>query len=88
MARRVGEVALAENVFGAQVNEYAIHEMIVAQLANLRQGTQSALTRSEVRGGGIKPWRQKGTGRARQGLDEVSAVETRRRGFRSKAQML
>lgn len=67
MARRVGEVALAESVFGAQVNEYAIHEMIVAQLANLRQGTQSALTRSEVRGGGIKPWRQKGTGRARQG---------------------
>lgn len=64
---QVGEVALAENVFGAQVNEYAIHEMIVAQLANLRQGTQSALTRSEVRGGGIKPWRQKGTGRARQG---------------------
>ena len=61
------QVALAENVFGAQVNEYAIHEMIVAQLANLRQGTQSALTRSEVRGGGIKPWRQKGTGRARQG---------------------
>ena len=64
---QVGEVALAENVFGAQVNEYAIHEMIGAQLANLRQGTQSALTRSEVRGGGIKPWRQKGTGRARQG---------------------
>ncbi len=64
---QVGEVALAESVFGAQVNEYAIHEMIVAQLANLRQGTQSALTRSEVRGGGIKPWRQKGTGRARQG---------------------
>ena len=64
---QVGEVALAENVFGAQVNEYAIHEMIVAQLANLRQGTQSALTRSEVRGGGINPWRQKGTGRARQG---------------------
>ncbi len=64
---QVAEVALAENVFGAQVNEYAIHEMIVAQLANLRQGTQSALTRSEVRGGGIKPWRQKGTGRARQG---------------------
>lgn len=50
-----------------EVNEYAIHEMIVAQLANLRQGTQCALTRSEVSGGGIKPWRQKGTGRARQG---------------------
>ena len=64
---QVAEVALAENDCGAQVNEYAIHEMIVAQLANLRQGTQSALTRSEVRGGGIKPWRQKGTGRARQG---------------------
>ena len=64
---QVGEIALAENVFGAEVNEHAIHEVVVAQLANLRQGTQSALTRSEVSGGGIKPWRQKGTGRARQG---------------------
>ena len=64
---QVGEITLADNVFGAEVNEYAIHEVVVAQLANLRQGTQSALTRSEVSGGGIKPWRQKGTGRARQG---------------------
>ncbi len=64
---QLGEITLADSVFGAEVNEYAIHEMIVAQLANLRQGTQSALTRSEVSGGGIKPWRQKGTGRARQG---------------------
>lgn len=64
---QVGEITLADNVFGAEVNEHAIHEVVVAQLANLRQGTQSALTRSEVSGGGIKPWRQKGTGRARQG---------------------
>ena len=64
---QAGELVLADSVFGAEVNEYAIHEMIVAQLANLRQGTQCALTRSEVSGGGIKPWRQKGTGRARQG---------------------
>ena len=64
---QAGELVLADSDFGAEVNEYAIHEMIVAQLANLRQGTQCALTRSEVSGGGIKPWRQKGTGRARQG---------------------
>jgi len=58
---------LADAVFGVEINETVIHEAVVAHLANLRQGTQSALTRSEVSGGGIKPFRQKGTGRARQG---------------------
>ena len=58
---------LNETVFATEVNEYALHQVVVALLANKRQGTQSAKTRSEVRGGGIKPWRQKGTGRARQG---------------------
>ena len=62
-----GEITLADEVFAADINQYAIHQVVVAQQAASRQGTQSALTRSEVRGGGIKPWRQKGTGRARQG---------------------
>ncbi len=65
--KKVDEMQLNEAVFGAEVNEYALHQVVVALLANRRQGTQSAKTRSEVRGGGIKPWRQKGTGRARQG---------------------
>ena len=63
----VGSIELADSVFGVEVNTHLMHLAVVAQLANKRQGTQSALTRSEVRGGGIKPWRQKGTGRARQG---------------------
>lgn len=62
-----GEIVLSDDVFGVEVNETAIHEVVVAQLAARRQGTQCTLTRSEVRGGGIKPWRQKGTGRARHG---------------------
>ena len=65
--QKVGDIQLNENVFGVEVNEYALHQVVVALLANKRQGTQSAKTRAEVRGGGIKPWRQKGTGRARQG---------------------
>ena len=65
--QKVGDIQLNEQVFGVEVNQYALHQVVVAQLANKRQGTQSAKTRSEVRGGGIKPWRQKGTGRARQG---------------------
>ncbi len=64
---QVGEVELSENTFGVEVNTAVMHEVVKAYLANQRQGTQSALTRSEVSGGGIKPWRQKGTGRARQG---------------------
>ena len=62
-----GTMKLDDAVFGAEYNEALIHSVIVAQMNNKRQGTMSALTRSEVRGGGIKPWRQKGTGRARQG---------------------
>ncbi|AKA71412.1 50S ribosomal protein L4 [Clostridium scatologenes] len=65
--KKVGDVQLSDNVFGVEVNQYALHQVVVALLANKRQGTQSAKTRSEVSGGGIKPWRQKGTGRARQG---------------------
>lgn len=65
--QNVGELELSENVFGQPVNTAVLHEVVVAHLANCRQGTQSALTRSEVSGGGKKPWRQKGTGRARQG---------------------
>ncbi len=63
----VGQMELAADIFGCEYNEALIHQAVVAQLANARQGTKSALTRAEVRGGGIKPWRQKGTGRARQG---------------------
>ena len=66
-ANKVGDIELNENIFAVEVNESAMHQVVVALLANKRQGTQSAKTRAEVRGGGIKPWRQKGTGRARQG---------------------
>ena len=65
--KQVGDIQLNNNVFGVEVNTDAMHQVVVALLANKRQGTQSAKTRAEVRGGGIKPWRQKGTGRARQG---------------------
>lgn len=65
--KKVGDVTLNESVFNVEVNRAVLHQVVVAQLANKRQGTQSAKTRAEVRGGGIKPWRQKGTGRARQG---------------------
>ena len=64
---KVGEVELSEAVFGIEPNEAVVHAVVKNHLANCRQGTQSALTRAEVSGGGIKPWRQKGTGRARQG---------------------
>lgn len=63
----VGELELSKEVFDVEIKEYAVHQVVVAQLANKRQGTQSAKTRAEVSGGGKKPWRQKGTGRARQG---------------------
>jgi large subunit ribosomal protein L4 len=65
--QKVGDIELNESLFGVEINTNAMHQVVVAQLANKRQGTQSAKTRAEVRGGGIKPWRQKGTGRARQG---------------------
>jgi len=64
---QVGDIELSDAVFGAEVNTDVMHEVVVNYLANQRQGTQSTKTRSEVRGGGRKPWRQKGTGRARQG---------------------
>lgn len=64
---KVGELELLKEVFDAEIKKYAVHQVVVAQLANKRQGTQSAKTRAEVSGGGKKPWRQKGTGRARQG---------------------
>ena len=65
--KEVGEIALSDLVFGAEVNEAVLHTAVRAFLLNQRQGTQSTLTRSEVSGGGKKPWKQKGTGRARQG---------------------
>jgi large subunit ribosomal protein L4 len=65
--KEVGEIALSEKVFGKEVNEAILHAAVRAYLMNQRQGTQSTLTRSEVSGGGKKPWRQKGTGHARQG---------------------
>ncbi len=63
----VGEMTLSDEVFAVEYNEALIHQAVVTYLANQRQGTKGTLTRSEVAGGGIKPWRQKGTGRARQG---------------------
>ena len=65
--KEVGEITLSDLVFGAEVNEAVLHTAVRAFLLNQRQGTQSTLTRSEVSGGGKKPWKQKGTGRARQG---------------------
>ena len=65
--KEVDKLELNDNVFGVEINEHLVHLAVVSQLANNRQGTQSAKTRSEVSGGGRKPWRQKGTGHARQG---------------------
>ncbi len=65
--KEVGTIELSDAVFGVEVNEHLVHMAVVSQLANKRQGTQKAKTRSEVSGGGKKPWRQKGTGHARQG---------------------
>jgi len=65
--KEVGTIDLSDAIFGVEVNDHLMHMAVVAQLANKRQGTQKAKTRAEVRGGGRKPWRQKGTGHARQG---------------------
>jgi len=65
--KKVGDIELADSIFAVEVNESVMHEVVVNYLANQRQGTASTKTRSEVRGGGKKPWKQKGTGRARQG---------------------
>ena len=75
----VGTLELNDAVFGVEVNEHLVHMAVVAQLANKRQGTQKAKTRSEVSGGGRKPWRQKGTCKA--GFNESAPVEGRRRGI-------
>lgn len=65
--KKVGNVEVSDSIFACEYNEALVHQVVVSQLANKRQGTMSALTRTEVRGGGTKPYRQKGTGRARQG---------------------
>lgn len=65
--QNVGEIELSDSIFGVEINGHVLYEVVKNQLANKRQGTQSAKTRAEVRGGGRKPWKQKGTGRARQG---------------------
>ena len=65
--KQVGQIELSDAIFGIEVNQSVVHDVVKNHLANCRQGTQSALTRAEVSGGGRKPWRQKGTGRARQG---------------------
>ncbi len=75
-------------MFGVEINEHLVHLAVVAQLANKRQGTQKAKTRSEVSGGGRKPWRQKGTGHARQGSTKISSVDRRRCGIRSNTKRL
>ncbi len=67
LGEAVGEIELNEDIFGVKINKHVVYEVVKNQLANKRQGTQSTKTRSEVRGGGRKPWKQKGTGRARAG---------------------
>ena len=67
VGEEVGEIELSEGIFGVKINKHVVYEVVKNQLANKRQGTQSAKTRAEVRGGGRKPWKQKGTGRARAG---------------------
>ena len=97
--KEVDTIELNDAVFGVEVNEHLVHMAVVNQLANNRQGTQKAKTRSEVSGGGRKPWRQKGTGHARQGSTErnrsrktgfnkISAVDRRRRSIRSGSERL
>ena len=83
---QVGELELNDAVFGVEINQHLIHKAVVSQLANKRQGTQKAKTRSEVSGGGRKPWRQKGTGQAR--FYKGSTVDGRRRCICPKAKEL
>ena len=85
--KEVEKIELAEGVFGIEPNVSVMNDMVKAYLANQRQGTQSALTRSEVSGGGRKPWRQKGTGRARQGSTRAPQW-TRRHRVRTEAERL
>ena len=86
--KQVGEIELSEAVFGIEPNVSVMHDVVKNHLANCRQGTQSALTRAEVSGGGIKPWRQKGTGRARQGSIRAPQWYSRRRRLCTEAQRL
>src|SRR5690554_2817671 len=65
--KQIGEIELADSIFSENINEHAVHQVVTAQLAKIRKGTASTKTRGEVSGGGRKPWRQKGTGRARHG---------------------
>ena len=83
--QEVGQQELSEAVFGIEPNVSVMNDMVKNYLANQRQGTQSALTRSEVSGGGKKPWRQKGTGRARQGSTRAPQWDPRRHRVRSQA---
>ena len=69
--KEVDKIELNDSIFGVEINEHLVHMAVLQQLANKRQGTQKAKTRSEVRGGGRKPWRQKGTGHARQGSKDL-----------------
>ena len=85
---QVGTIELNDAIFGIEANEHVMHLAVVQYLANQRQGTQSTKTRAEVRGGGRKPYRQKGTGRARQGSIRVPSVGWRWRCIRSQAQRL
>lgn len=71
----IEEITLDENIFGIEPNESVVHAVVVNQLANKRQGTQSAKTKSEVSGGGKKPYKQKGTGRARPGKHKIGTVD-------------
>ena len=86
--QNVGEIELTDDIFGVEVNEHVLYEVVKNQLANKRQGTQSAKTRAEVRGGGRKPWRQKGTGRARQGTIRAPTMDRWRSCFCTKAKRL
>lgn len=82
---KVSTMDLADSIFCVQVNQTAMHTAVTNYLANQRQGTQSALTRAEVSGGGIKPWRQKGTGPGPAGINPQPAMDPRRRCFCAEA---
>ena len=86
--KEVGKIDLSDAVFGIEPNAVVMHEVVVNYLANQRQGTQSALTRSEVSGGGKKPWRQKGTGHARQGSTRAPQWDSWRYRICSQAEKL
>ena len=86
--QNVGEIELSDSIFDVEVNEHVLYEVVKNQLANKRQGTQSAKTRAEVRGGGRKPWKQKGTGRARQGSIRAPTMGRWRSCIRTKAKRL